>query len=145
MENKVFKIARTFNAKRQDVWLAITDKDLMKQWYFNLPEFKAEAGFTFEFTGGEEGGKQFLHRCVITEVVIEKKLTYTWCYVGYAGVSYVTFELFDEGENTRLELTHAGIETFPADVAAFTYHNFEAGWNQIINSSLKDFLEKNKS
>jgi uncharacterized protein YndB with AHSA1/START domain len=142
MENKVFKIERTFNAKRKDVWLAITQKDLMKQWYFDLPEFKAEVGFTFEFTGGEEGGKQYLHRCVITEVVIEKKLTHTWCYVGYEGVSYLTFELFDEGENTRLKLSHSGIETFPADVADFAYHNFESGWNHIINISLKDFLEK---
>jgi uncharacterized protein YndB with AHSA1/START domain len=65
VENKIFTIERTFNAKRKDVWLAITEKDLMKQWYFDLPEFKAEAGFTFEFTGGEEGGKQYVRRCFL--------------------------------------------------------------------------------
>jgi uncharacterized protein YndB with AHSA1/START domain len=141
VENKVFTIERTFKANIKDVWRAITEKDIMKKWYFDLPEFKPEVGFSFEFTGGEKGGKQYLHRCVITEVVIEKKLTHTWCYKGYDGVSYLTFELFDEGENTRLKLTHSGIENFPADVADFAYHNFETGWNHIINISLKDFLE----
>jgi uncharacterized protein YndB with AHSA1/START domain len=115
------------------VWLAITEKDLMKQWYFDLPEFRPEVGFIFEFTGGEEGGVQYLHRCEIIEVIPEQKLTHTWCYVGFEGVSYLTFELFDEGENTKLKLTHSGIETFPANVKDFAFHNFENGWNHIIN------------
>jgi uncharacterized protein YndB with AHSA1/START domain len=42
------------------VWLALTEKDLIKQWYFDLPEFRPEVGFIFEFTGGEEGGVQCL-------------------------------------------------------------------------------------
>jgi uncharacterized protein YndB with AHSA1/START domain len=142
MENKVFTIERVFKANIKDVWHAITEKELMKQWYFDLPEFKAEVGFIFEFTGGEEGGKQYLHRCVITEVVNEKKLTHTWCYVGYEGVSYLTFELFNEGENTRLKLTHSGIESFPSDIPNFAFHKFEIGWNHILDNALKPFLEK---
>jgi uncharacterized protein YndB with AHSA1/START domain len=142
MTEKTFSIERIFKANIKDVWRAITEKELMKQWYFYLPEFKAEVGFTFEFTGGEEGGKQYLHHCEITEVITEKKLTHTWCYVGYEGVSYLTFELFAEGENTKLKLTHAGIETFPSDNPDFAFANFEQGWNYIVDTSLKDFLEK---
>jgi uncharacterized protein YndB with AHSA1/START domain len=142
MVNKVFTIERIFKASIKDVWLAITEKDLMKQWYFDLPEFKAEVGFTFEFTGGEEGGKQYLHRCVITEVIIEKKLTHTWSYVGYEGTSYLTYELFADGNDTKLILTHAGIETFPSDNPDFAFANFEQGWNYIVDTALKNFLEK---
>lgn len=141
MTKKEFTIERVFNARRKDVWRAITEKDLMRQWYFDLPEFKPEVGFTFEFIGGEEGGTQYLHHCEITEVIDEMKLTHTWSYVGYKGISYVTFELFTEGEKTKLILTHSGIETFPADIADFAFHNFEKGWNHIVNTSLKDFLE----
>jgi uncharacterized protein YndB with AHSA1/START domain len=143
MEKQTYTIQRIFNANRKVVWRALTEKDLMKQWYFDLLEFKPEVGFIFEFTGGEDGGVQYLHRCEIIEVIAEQKLTHTWCYVGYDGISYLTFELFDEGENTKLKLTHSGIETFPADVKDFAFHNFEAGWNHIVNISLKVFLEKN--
>lgn len=142
MEEQTYKIERTFNAGRKDVWLALTDKDLMKQWYFDLSEFKAEVGFVFEFTGQTEEGVQYLHRCEITEVIKEQKLTHTWSYVGYEGTSYLTFELFDEGENTLLKLTHAGIGNFPSEVKDFAFQNFEKGWNHIINITLKEFLEK---
>ena len=46
---KTFTAERIFKATRKDVWRALTEKDLMKQWYFDLPEFKAEVGFTFKF------------------------------------------------------------------------------------------------
>ena len=142
MTKGTYKVERIFEAKTKDVWRAITEKELMKQWYFDLQEFKAEVGFVFEFTGGEKSGPQYLHRCEITEVIVEKKLSHTWSYVGYEGVSYLTFELFPEGDETKLILTHSGIETFPANIKDFGLHNFESGWNHIIHTALKNFLEK---
>ena len=35
------------NAPASKVWKAITDKNEMKQWYFDLAEFKPEVGFEF--------------------------------------------------------------------------------------------------
>lgn len=142
MTAKTFRIERVFDAPVADVWRAITEKDLMKQWYFDLPEFKAEPGFKFEYTGGEEGGTQYLHHFEITEVIPEKKLTHTWCFAGYEGVSYLTYELVVQGDKTLLILKHSGLETFPADNPDFALHKFEEGWNQNINISLKNFLEK---
>jgi uncharacterized protein YndB with AHSA1/START domain len=139
---KIFKTERIFKATKKDVWRALTEKDLMKQWYFDLPEFKAEVGFTFGITGGEEGGVQYLHHFEIMEVIPEQKLMHTWCFVGYEGISYLTYELFDEGENTKLILTHSGIESFPANIPDFEFHKFEMGWNHILDNALKNFLEK---
>ena len=114
----------------------------MKQWYFNLKNFKPEVGFEFQFYAGDEK-KQWLHLCKITEVVKEKKLTYNWRYDGYSGISCVIFELFPEDNTTRLKLTHAGLESFPGEtVPGLRKENFAAGWNQIIGKSLKEFLEK---
>ncbi len=141
MKEQFVIVERVFNANRQLVWQAITEKEMMKQWYFDLKEFKPETGFQFEFMGGSEDGTQYKHLCEVTEVIPEKKLTYSWRYEGYEGITYVTFELFDENGNTRLKLTHTGFETFPA-IPDFAIHNFEAGWNHIINVSLKGFLEK---
>ena len=134
-------VARVFDADPKMVWQAITEKELMKQWYFDLAEFKPELGFSFEFMGGPEDGVQYKHLCEITEVIPQQKLTYSWRYDGYEGITYVTFELFDLNGKTKLTLTHVGFETFPL-IPDFALHNFEAGWNHIINTSLKDFLEK---
>ena len=141
MNSNPFVIEQTVNAPIQKVWKAITDKNEMKQWYFDLAEFKAEAGFEFQFLAGSEE-KKYLHLCKITEVVVGKKLSYSWRYDGYEGNSYVTFELFEEGNNTRVKLTHTGLETFPKDNPDFAEESFAAGWTYIIGTSLKEFVEK---
>lgn len=135
-----FVIERTFNAPASKVWKAITDKDQMKQWYFDLPSFKAEVGHEFQFEGGTKE-KTYLHLCKVTEVIQGKKLTYSWRYDGFEGISFVSFELFPEGDKTRLKLTHEGLETFPP-VKDFAKENFAAGWTEIIGTSLKNFVEK---
>lgn len=143
MSNKSVIVERVFDADISLVWRAITEREIMKQWYFDLKEFKTVVGFQFEFWGGEEGGKQWKHLCEIREVVPERKLTYSWKYEGYSGMSYVTFELFEEKNGTKLKLTHSGIDTFPADIPELAIHNFENGWNHIINVALKEFFKKN--
>jgi uncharacterized protein YndB with AHSA1/START domain len=135
-----FVIERTYHATADKVWEAITDHRLMKQWYFDIKEFKAEKGFKFSFWG-EDGENKFLHLCTITEVIPGKKLSYTWTYENYPGHSVVTFELISQGDKTVLRLTHAGLETFP-DIPSFRRSNFEAGWTEIIGKSLKNFVEK---
>lgn len=141
MSDKSVIVERVFDADIALVWKALTEKEIMKQWYFDVKEFKAVVGFRFEFWGGEEGGRQWKHLCEITEVVPGKKLAYSWKYEGYDGMSHVTFELFEEKNGTRLKLTHSGIDTFPADIPELAIHNFENGWNHIINVSLKAYLK----
>ena len=133
-------IERTLNAPVAQVWKALTDVDQMRQWYFDLKEFKPEVGFEFEFVV-EHDGNTYHHLCRVTEVISEIKIAYTWRYKNEPGDSLVTIELFAEGNKTRLKLTHSGIETFPK-TPAYARKNFEAGWTQIIGSELKQFVEK---
>ena len=135
-------IERTFNAPLAVVWKALTDADDMRRWYFDLKEFRTEVGFEFEFTVEHEGMK-YCHLCKVTAVIPQKKIAYTWRYKGHEGDSLVTFELFAEGARTRVKLTHEGLDTFPK-LPAFARKNFEAGWTELIGSSLKDFVEKPK-
>jgi uncharacterized protein YndB with AHSA1/START domain len=145
MKEKAFVIEKTYNASVARVWKAITNKEEMKHWYFDLEEFKAEKGFKFQFEGGPDDGIKYVHLCEVTDVINEKKISYTWKYEGYEGCSEVTFELFPEGGKTRLVLTHAGLETFPANNPDFAKKNFEAGWNDIIGNSLTKYLEEKVS
>ncbi|MGN6647824.1 MAG: SRPBCC family protein [Cytophaga sp.] len=136
-------VERTFNAPASKVWKALTDKEEMKKWYFDLSEFKAEKGFVFQFSGGPEDGIQYVHVCEVTEAIPEKKLTYSWRYEGYAGKSYVTFELSGKEDQTSVKLTHTDIDSFP-EQPDFARANFAAGWDHILNVSLKEYLEGKK-
>jgi uncharacterized protein YndB with AHSA1/START domain len=142
MENQLAEaviVERTFDARVARVWKALTDVDQMRVWYFDLKEFTPQVGFEFEFVVEHEGNT-YHHLCKVTEVIPEKKIAYTWRYKGEVGDSLVTFELFGEGEKTRLKLTHTGIETFPK-TPAYARKNFEAGWTEIVGSELKRFVE----
>ena len=132
-------IERTLNAPVAKVWKALTDVEEMRQWYFDLKEFKPQVGFEFEFVVEHEGNT-YHHLCRVTEVIPPKKIAYTWRYKGEPGNSLVTFELSAEGDKTRLKLTHSGIETFPK-TPAYARKNFEAGWTAIIGTELKKFVE----
>lgn len=140
MNTSPLTVERTFHAPASRIWEAISDKDKMKQWYFDIDSFKPEVGFEFQFWG-ESDDKKYLHLCKIMEAVKEKKLSHTWTYKDYPGKSYVTWELFPGGDKTRVVLTHSGLETFPQDSPDFKRESFEAGWTHILGTSLKKFVE----
>jgi uncharacterized protein YndB with AHSA1/START domain len=140
---KTVVIERTFNAPVARLWNALTDVEQMRQWFFDLKEFKPEKGFEFGFMVEHEG-MTYDHRCKITEVIPQEKIAYSWRYEGHEGDSLVTIQLFPEGEKTRLKLTHEGLETFPR-LPSFARENFEKGWTEIIGSELKKFVEKGKA
>lgn len=142
MSIQPFVIERVFNSPVSKVWSALTDNEQMKQWYFNLPEFKPEVGFEFQFLAGESAEKQYLHLCKVTEVIPGRKIAYSWRYDGYPGNSIVRFELFEEKNKTRLKLTHEGIETLGPGNPDFAKENFVQGWTQFMDKALKNFLER---
>ncbi|MGZ8543937.1 MAG: SRPBCC family protein [Flavisolibacter sp.] len=140
MKNEPFVIERIYDAPIEMVWRAITDKNEMNEWYFDLTDFKAVPGFNFSFEGGTEHNK-YVHLCQVTEVIPLQKLSYTWVYQGYEGSSHVIFELFEEGNQTRLRLTHEGLDSFPEN-PDFAAKNFDAGWTDFIGRILPEYLEK---
>jgi len=143
MEKKVLK-ELIYKATPEKIWKAITVKEEMKLWYFELEEFKPEVGFEFRFWGGTEQ-RQYLHICEITEVVPGKKLCHTWSYDGIQGLTNLCFEIIpaDKGY-TKLKLSHTGFETFPTDNPDLDPKNFEEGWESILGTSLKKYLEGEK-
>lgn len=137
----MFTLERTYNAPVSKVWQALTDKDQMKKWYFDLAAFKAEPGFEFQFDGKGKEGQLYVHLCKVVEVIPEKKLSHTWTYKGLPGMSTVTWELFSEGGKTRVKLTHEGLESFAVNGPDFMLESFTAGWTHILGKGLKEFVE----
>lgn len=134
-------VEKTYNASIKDVWNAITVKEKMKEWYFDLDEFKPEVGFKFRFYGEGSKGEKYLHLCEVTEVIPQSRLSYTWQYEGIDGMSTVTFQLYPEGNKTRLLLTHRGLGSFP-DETDFRRDSFLGGWTEIITVLLDKYLQK---
>lgn len=141
METGILIREELYNAPLEKVWNALTDKDQMKEWYFDIPDFELEEGSVFNFY--EPGGKnEFHHQCTIKEINPFKKFQHTWTYPEKSkGETTLTWELFPEGDTTLVKLSQTGIESFADGGEAFSKENFETGWKEIMSSSLKDFVE----
>jgi uncharacterized protein YndB with AHSA1/START domain len=141
MQEEPIVIECIYNVPTSRVWKAIADISEMKKWYFEIPMFKPEVGNKFEFSGGPSPDRQYLYECVVMEVIPGKKLSYSWRYPGYPGNTVVVFEISVDEMSASLRLTHSGITSFPGNNADFNRNNFVTGWNYIINTSLKNYLE----
>lgn len=132
----------TIHAPVQKVWEALTHKEEMKNWYFDIHDFEPETGKEFNFfEPGEE--KKYHHHGRILELIPEKRLKYTWSYPEFSKAeTTVTWELQPKGEETLVTLIHEDIEDFNDLGEGFSRENFTKGWNTIIGKSLKSFLEK---
>jgi len=134
-------VERTISAPVAQVWTALTTAEALKQWSFEIDDFKPEAGFEFRFSVEKEGFT-YPHVCVVTEVVPHKRLAYTWRYEGYEGETLVSFELEPEGQKTRVKVTHLGLGTLP-QTPNFERKNFQRGWTNLL-SSLSEYTETGK-
>ncbi|WP_103072497.1 SRPBCC family protein [Aquimarina sediminis] len=136
-------VEQIFLSSVQKVWNAITKPEEMKKWYFEaLESFVPQVGFKTEFSVQVEDRK-FTHLWQITEAIPEKKITYNWKYKEYPGNSFVTFELKEEKNKIKLELTTKIVESFPDDIPEFTRESCLAGWDYFIRKNLKEYIESN--
>ncbi|EJL69169.1 SRPBCC family protein [Chryseobacterium populi] len=132
----------TVNAPVEKVWKALTDKNEMKSWYFDIPDFEPEAGTEFNFyEPGEE--KKYHHQGEVLEINPHKKLKHSWSYPEFSKEkTYVTWELQQTDKGTIVKLTHEDIDKFNELGDNFSRNSFTEGWNGIIGQSLKTYLEE---
>jgi uncharacterized protein YndB with AHSA1/START domain len=139
--DKPIVVEQTYEASLGELWNAITELKQMTQWFFgNIQAFEPKVGFETSFIVENEG-RLFPHLWKITEVEPLRKITYNWRYEGYTGDSFVTFELFEQGKNTKLRLLHTITKDFQSNIPEFTRESCMAGWNFFIRQSLKDYLK----
>ncbi len=122
-----------------DIWEAITDENAFQKWYFTIPDFSTEVGSVFEFYESEE--KHYLHRCEVLETIEGSLFKHTWTHPSHSkGSSIVTWNIESIGEETKLTLTHEGLETFVDAGEDFSAANFQMGWDAIIQTGLRNHL-----
>lgn len=142
MNSEPIIVVQELNAPIEKVWKALTTLKDLQHWFFELDEFELKKGYVFTFyDGGEE--QKYLHICKILEIEPYEKLSFSWRYQDIGGDSIVSFYLYKNGNNTLVKLIHAGVENFETDKPDFSRESFEKGWDDIINISLKEYVENN--
>lgn len=136
-------VEEIYDCPAERVWSAITSKDAMKSWYFDIPDFELKAGSVFNFF--EPGGKNlYHHRCTILEIIPNQILRHTWTHPSHSqGESILTWFIQSVDDKTQLILTHEGIDQFKDGGPEFAEENYKAGWIEILGQALKGFVEKN--
>lgn len=126
-------------ASAKEIWEALTWKENMKKWYFDIPDFTTEIGGKFDFYESE--AKEFLHRCEVLQCITEEVFQHTWTHPNESkGSSVVTWKIEDRNENRIVTLTHSGLESFVDAGDNFKPSNYQMGWDAIVKSSLRNFL-----
>jgi len=140
--NTPITVQYKINAPVEKVWNALTDKNKMKSWYFDIQDFTLQVGKEFNFyEPGEE--KKYHHQCHILEIIPNEKLKHTWSYPELSdAVTTVTWELQKEDIGTLVTLTHENVESFEGLGENFSKASFTEGWNKIIGKSMKEYVKK---
>lgn len=105
-------VERMFDAPRERVFAALTEADLIAQWWgphgttTEVDQLEARAGGSWRFIGHNSDGSQTAFRGTFREVTPPERIVMTFEWEGLPGhVSVDTYELEDLGERTRLSTT----------------------------------------
>jgi uncharacterized protein YndB with AHSA1/START domain len=132
-------LSRSFDASPEQVWAALTDKNQLKQWYFDIPDFAPVPGTVFDFYEGP--AREYLHRGKVLAAEPNRRLQHTWMHPSHSkGESVLTWEIAPDGERTKVTLHHEGTENFAGAGPAFSRANYEAGWDALLNIQLRNHL-----
>ena len=117
---RVLRLARTFQAPREVVFRAFTERERLIEWWgpkgFTVPECELDVrpgGAWRTVMRSSEGGEHVVGG-VYREVRAPERLAFTWAWEtgGRRGhESLVTLEFHDRGGTTELVLTHELFET----------------------------------
>lgn len=126
----------------ETVWSAITELPQMHQWFFEqIKNYKPIVGFKTRFDVKSES-RVFPHLWKVTKVNPPYLITTNWKYEGYVGNSFVTFQLEEEKEKTKLKVITKIVEDFQDGVPEFSRKSCLVGWNYFLER-LNIYLNKN--
>lgn len=127
-----------YDVPTENVWNALISTPKMRKWYFpQLQKFEPTVGYKFQF---EDNNSEYQKEWIVTKVTEGKRLGHSWAYKGYPGNAEVIFDIYEEGNKTKLRVTQTNLESFP-NHPHFKRERFEWGWNNLLGKNLKELLE----
>jgi uncharacterized protein YndB with AHSA1/START domain len=133
---RVLRLSRTFEAPRERVFRALTERDQLARWFgpkgYTVPycELDARVGGAWRATLRSPEGGDHTVSGVYQEIVPPQRLVFTWGWHGDDGTrgheTIVTLELHARGAATELVLVQQLFET------AESCGHHEAGWSSSL-------------
>jgi uncharacterized protein YndB with AHSA1/START domain len=137
----IAKVSCSIGATPQEVWNALTNPDLIEQYFFGTKAISDwKVGSALHFKGIWEG-KEYLDKGTILKSEFARLFEYDYIS-SFSGLedkpenyATITYQLFPEEQGTRLEITQTNIAT-----EEMQKHS-EQNWGYIL-TNLKQLLEK---
>lgn len=133
--DREIRIERTFNAPRDKVWRAMTEKELLMKWWgrgnlLDIPVFEFRKGGHYRFVeqaGGEAHGFEGRYG----EIDAPKRMMQTFEWDGMpAYPTRITIELEDDGDRTHMVETMIFYQTEERD--GMLQSGMEGGMNESL-------------
>jgi uncharacterized protein YndB with AHSA1/START domain len=127
-KNAMKNLKRYFllSAKPEDVYRALTNKQIMEMWTGEDVEMEPEAGTEFSLWGGSITG-------INLEFEENRKIVQQWYFGEQEEPSIVTIVLHPDKKGTSVEVRHTNIP----DKA---YQNIAEGWEEDYFGSLREMF-----
>ncbi|HEX4401183.1 MAG TPA: SRPBCC domain-containing protein [Galbitalea sp.] len=131
-------------AHRSVVWAAITEPELVSEWFGDTAEFDVQVGGTGAMGWNEWGA----FRLVVEEIDEPNAFAFRWARdkdvdPSKGNSTLVRFTLAEKDGGTQLTVIESGWEEYEGDIAAGMKENTE-GWVEELDE-LVAFLEKQDS
>jgi len=134
-------VERTFSADRDRVFNAWTDTNELKNWFFPeegytvlFAEINLRKNTRYRIAMKDKGGNTQLFGGIIKQLVVPKKLSYTWAVNGGGTQqvkTFVSIDFAEKGSQTEVNLIH---ENFTDEQ---TRENYEKLWNSMFDQLAK--------
>ena len=116
-----YQVVREYPYSIQEVWLVMTDPDLVAQWTMTgqggRPEgFIGVVGTKFRIVGKPRMGWRGIVDCQVLQVDAPHLLRYTWQGDEGGQITTVTYRLQSTGTGTRFTWEHTGFSGLPGTV-----------------------------
>jgi uncharacterized protein YndB with AHSA1/START domain len=142
MSTLISKASTSIHASTEKVWDALTNPEIVKQYFFGTnqqSDWKPGSDITWM---GEWEGKAYKDKGKILDIIPDKRLQYTY-YSSMSGEEdkpenyrTVTFELSGSGNSTELTITQDNNKSEESRAHS------EQNWNMILDA-MKKLLEAN--
>jgi len=133
MSNPDIQKTISIKTSAENVFKAITDENELQKWWVDVPTLEQKVGGTLEFKFLKEKSEKLQKDDVvkgkILEIILNKKLSYTWNPVDEAELagSVVTWSLQEDSNQTKVTVIHSGLENCKS------YDLLLEGWSYFIS------------
>jgi uncharacterized protein YndB with AHSA1/START domain len=121
-------------AAATSVWSALTNPLQIHAWWGDYVTLEAREGGRFVERWTDQGGSGVITAGVVTRVVPEKLLEFTWADEDWTAATTVAFEIQPLASGCRLRLEHSGWAGLPEDERGELMEDHAAGWTRQLKS-----------